>query len=58
MARLLWGRAAETNGKPEGLPHNMSLSQLRQEFVPPIPATFDDGNPEMQSEIFDTRQVI
>lgn len=56
--RLLWGRTAEANGKPEGLPHNMSLSQLRQEFVPPIPSTSDDGNPEMQSEIFDTRQVI
>jgi hypothetical protein len=25
--------------------------------VPPIPRTHDEGNPDMESEFFDTRQV-
>lgn len=50
------GGRAEAN--PEDLPKGLDLDELVQEIVPAIPGTSDEGNPEIQSAIFDTLQVI
>lgn len=42
---------------PKALPAGMAIRELVEEHVPPIPGTHDDGNPDMESEFFDTRQV-
>ncbi len=42
---------------PKALPAGMAISELLEEHVEPIPRTHDDGNVDMESEFFDTRQV-
>lgn len=49
--------AAGDGGKARGLPSGVHLSDLVPTKTEPIPATHDEGNPEMQCEFFDTRQV-
>ena len=49
--------AAGEGGKAKGLPNGVHLSDLVPVKTDPIPPTNDVGNPEMQCEIFDTRQV-
>lgn len=63
MALWLWElmcadagcRAA--GGRAKGLPSGISVEQLVAEHVPAIPGTHDEGNPNMTSEFFDTRQA-
>lgn len=42
---------------PKALPAGMAIGELLQDHVPTIPGTHDNGNPDMESEFFDTRQV-
>lgn len=39
------------------LPAGIQLGDLVVDHVEAIPATSDSGNPDMESEFFDTRQV-
>ena len=49
---------AAASGVPgRGLPAGMSLGELITEQVEAIPPTVDEGNPAIESEFFDTRQV-
>ena len=49
--------AAAGPGVSKGLPVGMNLSELLAEHVELIPPTSDEGNPTIESEFFDTRQV-
>lgn len=49
-------RCSGLPGQVRGLPAGIALSDLQSEKVEAIPAT-QDGNPDMTSEFFDTRQV-
>lgn len=40
------------------LPAGMQLSELVVDHVEVIPPTTDEGNPDMESEFFDTRQAF
>ena len=41
----------------KGLPAGMIITELVAEHVEAIPPTSDEGNPTIESEFFDTRQV-
>jgi E1A/CREB-binding protein len=43
---------------PKALPAGMAISELIEEHVAAIPRTHDDGNADVESEFFDTRQAF
>ena len=49
--------AAASGGRGRGLPAGIQLSDLLAAKAEAIPGTHDTGNPRVQCEFFDTRQV-
>ena len=49
--------AAASGGRGRGLPAGIQLSDLLAAKAEAIPGTYDTGNPRVQCEFFDTRQV-
>ena len=51
------GPAPGGGSHPKALPAGINMEDLVQDHVEAIPGTHDEGNPDMESEFFDTRQA-